>query len=810
MSNIVEIIVQAVDEASGTFDNIQASGSGAADMITSHWKEIAVAAGAAGAGLELVARSQQQLTEDTRKLASATGESEEAIRDLALETSNVTFPLQDVLELMQQAHALGIEGADGLQQYANFWDMVADATGGNAVALGEAGVALRALGIEAGNESEALDAFGYITQNTTMSIEDFLRFVERSGPELRDMGMDVDDTAAMLGYLQKEFGMSARVARTEFEQAVNESGGSMEKLYEILGVSPDKFGEYQQAVSDSSGVIETYRDINNDTYTTLQKLQHMVSETAYKFGDLIGGIEPLAPMLMGVAPAVTIFAQLAPAAKAAGGFLPLISGGLAGIIPAAGGVVAALLPFLPVILLLIAAGAALYYAWQTNFLGIQDVVASAKDWISDRFDGIKSAMEPVKEKLGELASKVGDAFGKLFGKVDELFKKFSGGVSIMEFVSKAFEALGRVMDWIWEIIGDKLTVAIDLLTEGLVWLIEQIGKVVDWFIKLAENPIVSWLIDKVGAAVGFVGEQFDKILPPIENADAAMTDTTTTADGLTTTFSDLGDTVATAGGLMDTTMSDTNLGVAESLNGMNTAADETGKVFDATANDIEQSFTAMLTTVRAAAASANSIATSGSAGSPSGGGSGPPPGEIKPYPGEVYAYMIPQGNAGSIGIGVNGAPVPVDYISGNYALMIGDSGSWGVYVKDSGMAGGWRTMAAGSSQNPITQYMSLFPQAVPRMARGGTVTEGGIVITGEEGPELAYLPKGAQVNSSRTPLIDYDELARAISRVVGKGSAGHHWHIGTMIADKNGIRKLVREIDAVLGEESIRKGGSST
>jgi len=279
MSNIVEVIIKATDNASQVFDNIKGSASAAGDVITTHWKEIAAGAAAAGIAIEAYARSQQSLTEITNKLAYTTGLTSKEVRDLAIDTANVTFPLEDVLKLMEQGTQMGLEGADALQEYANFWDMVGDATGESSVQLGEAGQALRALGISAGNEGEALSAFGYITQNTTMSISDFLGFVQKSGPDLREMGMSVDDTAAILGYLQKELGLSGRVAKTEFSQAVTESGGDLEKMYAILGVSPQKFGEYQKAVSESGNVIKDYAAINNDTYTTLQKLQSMVSET---------------------------------------------------------------------------------------------------------------------------------------------------------------------------------------------------------------------------------------------------------------------------------------------------------------------------------------------------------------------------------------------------------------------------------------------------------------------------------------------------------------------------------------------------
>lgn len=827
MSNIVEIIVNAVDNASAAFESIQSAGSGAADMITSHWKEIAVAAGAAGAGLELVARTQQQLTEDTKKLASATGMSEESIRNLALETSNVTFPLQDVLDLMQQAHALGIEGAEGLREYADFWDMVGDATGGNAVALGEAGVALRALGIDAGNESEALNAFGYITQNTTMSIEDFLRFVDRSGPEIREMGMSVDDTAAMLGYLQKEFGMSARVARTEFEQAVNQSEGSMEKLFEILGVAPDKFGEYQQAVSDSAGVIEEYRDINNDTYTTMQKLQHTVSELGYKFGSLVGAIEPLAPVMMAVAPAVTIFAQLAPAAKAAGGVMPLLSGGLGGVAAAGGGAVAALLPFLPIIAGVAVAAAALYLAWKTNFLGIQDVVAGAKDYISDRFEGIKTALSPLEDKLCEAADRIKDAFGQLFGKVDELFQKFTGGVGIVEVIGKAFELWGRIMDKVWEIIGDKLCIAVDLLVAGLEILCDWVGKVVDWFTELCENPVVSFLIDKVGGAIDWVGDKIDGFLPELEETDKHLKDVGETAETSGDQIVKMGEDGVSS---FDTLMEGSNaLAATEEVNAVTKeqalelyrqSLEQAGFTAEETEERVRESANRSVSDIIQASREINNAWEQGASKelivnfTSTGGQTSAQASPYVQQTGNAPGTALVPGNQGQIWrpnnqtVGTLTAQ-NMDGSWSDYDIVRADSstGNSQLYVTQQG---------AGLSRGGIglNEASRVFGSnhRISWMASGGRVTGGGLAIIGERGPEMVYVPEGAQVNPSREPLIDYQKLATAVvdamrSMKAGQGGGGeHHWHIGTLIADKGGLRKLAREVDLILTDESIRRG----
>src|SRR5690606_19330927 len=132
-------------------------------------------------------------------------------------------PIEEAYASMEAGRQQGIKSGEQLQEFATFWDMVGDATGESGPELAKASVALRAVGIEAGNDAEALSALGFITEEATSTTGDFLKFLERTGPELRELGADVDDAAAILGILESEFGMSGRTARTEFRQAVNES-----------------------------------------------------------------------------------------------------------------------------------------------------------------------------------------------------------------------------------------------------------------------------------------------------------------------------------------------------------------------------------------------------------------------------------------------------------------------------------------------------------------------------------------------------------------------------------------------------------
>ncbi len=207
----MEIIVKGVDQISPVMKKIKGDTGGVTSFMEANWKKVGLATAGAATAIEMFARKQAPMLEASRKIAAAIDMEEKAFRQLAIETANVTFPLKDVLDLMELGKQAGLDSADSLKDYATFWDTIGDATGESGVQLGKMGVSLRGIGIELGNEKEALAAFGYITESTSGSINDFLMFLDKCGPELREMNMDVNQSASILGVLEKEFGIKMKI-----------------------------------------------------------------------------------------------------------------------------------------------------------------------------------------------------------------------------------------------------------------------------------------------------------------------------------------------------------------------------------------------------------------------------------------------------------------------------------------------------------------------------------------------------------------------------------------------------------------------
>jgi hypothetical protein len=312
----VAILITAKDLASQAFDKVGKAGSSAGRLIANNWKTIAVGAGAAGAALEVAGRKIRAQNEALNKAAFITGQTSQALRQLAVDTANVTFPIEDAIKLFDLAGKQGLKSAKDLQEYATFWDIVGDASGESAVDLAKAGKALKGMGIEIGKERKALKALGFILTKTTMSQKEFLMFIDKAGPELRELGLDINQTAGILGALENELGLSARTARSEFIAAVSESGGELGEMLDILGITVDQVEEYTAVVEESGDAVQTMADIHAESFTVMQKVQHWISELVTAHGELIQKATDLAPLLIGVATAMTAIGTVAPVVQA--------------------------------------------------------------------------------------------------------------------------------------------------------------------------------------------------------------------------------------------------------------------------------------------------------------------------------------------------------------------------------------------------------------------------------------------------------------------------------------------------------------
>jgi len=389
MANEVSIKITAdPKDAEAGFKKVKSGFQSVKDSIVKNRKAIGVGILAMGAGIEALAQKQAGLTESSRKLANATQFSEGEIRTMASSLSNATFPLDEVLGLMELGAQQGLESAEALKEYAGFWDTVGDATGLSSEALAKAGAALAAVGVEVGNETELLGAFGLISQESTQSVKDFLDGISRMAPEMSAMGVSVDEAAVIMTAMERELGLTARTARTEFKEALEQSETGLAGVLEQLGLSEAQIATYASKLEGSTDVIQANADAHASTKTVMDKLKSSLSDLTFENGALIEKASMLAPIFLAAGPIMAGF------------------GGIMGILTPA--VSAAKLAFIglnlsmgPITLIIIGIGVAIVAAiviwknWDKIILALKKTLEVLKATFKTVFDFIKAIVSKV-------------------------------------------------------------------------------------------------------------------------------------------------------------------------------------------------------------------------------------------------------------------------------------------------------------------------------------------------------------------------------------------------------------------------------
>ena len=522
MANLVEVLLKAIDGVTPVVQNIDKETAKANKAMAEKWagtgkamQAVGIAATAVGVGLEMMARSNAPLLESTRRLADYLDMDSKAMQQLVIDTSNVSFPLNEVLTLMETGAKLGLDSAESLKKYAEFWDMVGDATGESSTALAEAGVSLKALGISAGEEGKALNAFGFIQRNTTMEVGEFINSIGRLAPEMKQLGIGVNEAAVILGILQREFGMTSQVAMQEFRTAVTSAGGDIEKLKASLGITGDMFDTYSQKVSDSSEIIKENAQRNNELLTPMQNLQHWLSELKYSMGDFIVGAANFAPVLTGIGSAMTIIGTVMKSS-----FLPQILLATKAVWAFTASILANPLTFwIGVIGLVITSLVLLWKNWDN----ITEWISRKVDWIVDKFQWLGDKIKWVAEKLGiykektveivEATDKLGGSADKANTSLDTMKTTTEGAGEAVAGLAEGNVALGESLGGIAEkaaIASDAIKLYGDDIAENYVQLAGRATDSWDDFYAFWDaeakrtageiNQTVTTVIDKMGVA----------------------------------------------------------------------------------------------------------------------------------------------------------------------------------------------------------------------------------------------------------------------------------------------------------------------
>jgi hypothetical protein len=110
--------------------------------------------------------------------------------------------------------------------------------------------------------------------------------------------------------MERELGLTARTARTEFKEALETSETGLAGVLEQLGLSEAQLATYRTKLEESTGVIQANADAHASTKTVMDKLKSSMSDLMFANGALIEKASMLAPLFLAAGPIVAGFSGI--------------------------------------------------------------------------------------------------------------------------------------------------------------------------------------------------------------------------------------------------------------------------------------------------------------------------------------------------------------------------------------------------------------------------------------------------------------------------------------------------------------------
>ncbi len=380
----------------------------------SNWTMYGAGMIAAGAALEGLLRSTQDLRYEFGVAASHFNITNDEMYNMATEASNATLSLDEVSRATARLIQFQVDDVKVAGDLVKKFDMLADATGIDIVdGMNVANTVFRVMGEEIENVGEYLDSFVWLSRHTTTNLNYFQRGVMEFGGELQAMGFGIDDIIIMFAAMQ-EAGIENREMMRSLRSAINDSDGTQKDFYRTLGVTSDQIDNQTQRLAENAGIAEENSGIYANSKTILQEFQTTLGDLNLKLGEKAAVYDWLSPLLLGVG---TLLISLPTITKSLG-----IMKGIA--LAIAGGVSVATLGIGAIV---IAAGVGIWQAVE-HWDQIKEGWSIVKKDLSNIWDSVTDT-----SALQGAASSIGDAFSPVWDSITgtwQAVESFLSGIDL--------------------------------------------------------------------------------------------------------------------------------------------------------------------------------------------------------------------------------------------------------------------------------------------------------------------------------------------------------------------------------------------
>jgi hypothetical protein len=425
--------------------------------------------GMAGAAMTAFAEIQQESIVKMEKFAYLTGMSKDSVSDLVDSVSDASFNLESTILVLEKGRKEGLKGEEQLKKYAEGWKIVAKATGQEAEELMEFAPILDRANASLAEGTEAMDAFGWVTSNTTSSVPELMDAVAGSMMDIGDAEIKLNQMAAALKIVEEMYGVTGPEAIAVFQGKIgeaagavdengNELGWSMETFAAAIGTTTEEINKLAEGVEGSGKTMEELAKITDENASLFDKLMAKVGDFTAQHGDAIQVMGSFGTIMSGLTPIILL-------AMNATAIWTTVTAAATGVGAAFGAVMAFITSPAMLVVAAIAAIIAIGYLLIKHWDTVKEVAAAV-------WDGIVTILEAAWEGIKKGA--------------EIAFKVLTWQWQLMYFVIK------KAIEWIMEI-GPKMWEGIKNGAKAAFDFVKGIWNGMGDFFKNLFEGIVSFL-----------------------------------------------------------------------------------------------------------------------------------------------------------------------------------------------------------------------------------------------------------------------------------------------------------------------------
>ena len=323
MDNLVEIILQAIDNASGVFGDVSnaaeemdesiqgVSGasiegvSGDADDLereiletddainqmnddlgiinSSMLMQLGEQVGQLGSSAESMAQDMNEASISVGQLATQTGIAEPQMVSMINTISNATFPNEEAMMYVKSLDQMGVS-AENLGTSATNLDKINDAFQLGASTTNSLGQELGVLGVDMNNVSTAFNALAYANSNTVGGMQNYFTFLRRYDSQFKELGYDVDQSSIIIAAATQKYG-GGKAALSGLSTALKEADGDTRKLEEALGIQAGTLDNASSVTGEYEGQLQALADEEMEHKTILDQIGAAWEDVSLSLGS---------------------------------------------------------------------------------------------------------------------------------------------------------------------------------------------------------------------------------------------------------------------------------------------------------------------------------------------------------------------------------------------------------------------------------------------------------------------------------------------------------------------------------------------